>query len=203
MEGALFFLFSRVFSKPPTQELISKIIENQLLTLASLGSSHSKAQVLEENTWCEQQEEIEKDYARLFSVPSEVQILPYESYYRDEIPIGFGDWQNFSKIPIERGMRGFLGGPTVSKLKQLYESEGLFHNQDFPDLLDHMGCELEFLGHLYEKGDIKCAHRFFNEHLKMWGIDFLKKVEERAQTSFYKTASRSLQLFLKSNELFF
>ena len=112
-----------------------------------------------------------------------------------------GDWNNFKKPAVEKEVSGYLNGPSSSELRKLYASEGFFVAQDQMELPDHIGCELEFLGYLFENNKIEQAQIFFQKHLGKWCFQFLQRVETHAHTDFYKQGAHTLQRFLRSDKV--
>ncbi|MBI2608986.1 MAG: molecular chaperone TorD family protein [Deltaproteobacteria bacterium] len=196
------YFFSKIFSLPPSRAFVKEVIDQKIFTThLARFSKESEIEILESSAWLETISDIEVDYASLFSVPSSKKVALYESYYRDEIQIGFGDWKDFSKTSVQRGMKGFIVGPSSSQVKLLYQSEDFSIDQSMQDLPDHIGCELEFWGYLLKNGKKEKAATFFKEHLGVWGGFFAHKVFDNAHTDFYKNAACLLKMFLKRDSL--
>jgi len=193
----IFFTFSAVFSRPPQTRLIKAINHSHLFTLATvIHTSEENIVLVEKDQWIHELSDIEVDYAHLFSIPSSDHVIPYESYYIDRIKVGMGDWNNFKKPAVEKEVSGYLNGPSSSELRKLYAEEGFFVAQDQMELPDHIGCELEFLGYLFENNKVEKAKVFFQKHLGKWCFQFLQGVEAHARTDFYKKGAKTLHHFL-------
>lgn len=129
----------------------------------------------------------EVDYSRLFVGPFKLLAPPYGSVY------------------LEDGK--FMGNSTLDA-KGLYEREGL--DIVVKDAPDHISVELEFMYYLAIKeadarqnSDIEEAGRlhgqqvsFLQTHLGSWVEAFADRVEENAQTEFYKALARATRDFV-------
>jgi len=197
MKSGLYFTFSSLFSRPPTYDFIESVVKGRLFTLASvLERSQDQVNFIENQKWLSEVERLQLDFSRLFSVPSENAVIPYESYYLDRIPIGFGDWKDFSKTAAEVDMPGYISGPCLSSIKAFYASEGYMLDEQNSELPDHIGCELEFLGLLYQKNKLEVVQNFTRKHIGRWLNTFIGCVREKAKTDFYKKGAESLQYLM-------
>lgn len=114
------------------------------------------------------------DHARLFVGPSTLVAPPYGSMY------------------LEHGNQ--LMTESTLNVKKWYASEGM--DVAIKDIPDHIRIELEFMYYLafneiqagegQKKEWKKKQHRFLGQHLARWIKDFDRKVNEGADTAFYK-----------------
>ena len=137
---------------------------------------------------------LELDYAQLFVGPGEVHAPPWESVYRTEDRLVFGQ--------------------TTLDVRAFYQKNGLSipnMNQE-PD--DHFGLELAFMSVLAERtadayegktpgADVnnfiqeqKC---FLQEHLGQWAEEFIGRVKRFAKTSFYRDLATTTEGFIKQD----
>jgi TorA maturation chaperone TorD len=139
------------------------------------------------------------EHTRLFVGPGHVPAPPYESVYRQDVPV------------FERGL--LMGRPTIH-LRQQYAAAGLQLASDYTDLPDHIAAELEFMSFLCSKeagawraGDEKVAlghastqRLFLAEHLCRWVPAFCRAVAQHAQLDFYRAMGRLTQPFLDADQ---
>lgn len=105
------------------------------------------------------------EYTRLFVGPAEPPCPPYESVYRDE--------------------GGQVLGPMTRAVVTWYRSYDLEPDVEVPELPDHIGTELEFLGCLYRENETEAAKQFLEEHPREWIGQFLNEVREATDDPFY------------------
>ncbi len=132
-------------------------------------------------------DELRLDHARLFVGPFELVAPPFGSVYLD-------------------GKRTLMGESTRNAM-ELYRRAGLNMAEDFNNPPDHVIAELEFLAYLHSSrraadDDTQYLlrdlhHQFVRQHLGAWIEPFTSKMEQGAETGFYKLlapVSRSLVL---------
>ena len=134
------------------------------------------------------------DYARLFVGPGELLAPPYGSVY------------------LEEG-RVVMGSSTQDVVRR-HGDEGITVDPEFQELPDHIAAELEFLYLLAFRCREASARadeeafrtyrrkqaEFLRDHLLRWGPEFAARVEERAETGFYRALARCLRAFLAESE---
>jgi len=138
-------------------------------------------------------EELKADYAKLFLGPFTLLAPPYGSVYLD-------------------GERKIMGESTV-EVRNLYRRAGVDVSNDFHDAPDHIAAELEFTYFLIFKevealseSEVGRAIDFINQqkafmrdHLCAWVPKFTQRLEEVAETKFYKNLARATRAFLEEN----
>lgn len=132
------------------------------------------------------------DYSRLFLGPYELLAPPYGSVY------------------LEAGRR-VMGDSTVDTQNR-YREVGLDISKDFQEAPDHIVAELEFMYFLVFKeveaissSDVEAAvdyigkqESFLELHLVTWVTDFVNRIEENAQTEFYKNLGRCTRTYVNN-----
>jgi len=197
--------FAALFLNQPTHGLLGGLLTEQgASALDALFPGHPVAARFKElvehygrGTW--RDEDFLLDYESLFRVPGAAYIHPFESVYRD---------QNFAMGQPNRSM---ILGPNAREVARMYQAEGLGPREDFDELPDHLGVELEFMAFLCgqtaaaieaEDGETTTAlrtkqHVFLTEHLLTWSPDCLGKIEEGASTPLYRYLASLLKSFLE------
>ncbi|MBI4556122.1 MAG: molecular chaperone TorD family protein [Candidatus Hydrogenedentes bacterium] len=80
-----------------------------------------------------------QEFMRLFKVPGEDYVKPYESVYRDSREIG------------KKKVAGLLMGQCATDVKKWYQLAAVEVSGEYQDLHDHIALELNFLSHLCKK----------------------------------------------------
>lgn len=138
-------------------------------------------------------EALQVEFSRLFLGPFGVLAPPYGSVYLD-------------------GGRSLMGQSTADVVDR-YKREGLDVAEDFHDAPDHVAAELEFVYFLHLKalqaaedgrGDAASRYRdkrrqFLMEHLGAWISDLEKRIEENAQTEFFKDLTRAVTVLVQTD----
>jgi len=131
---------------------------------------------------------LEIDFTKLFVGPFGLLAPPYGSVYLES--------------------KRIMGDSTID-VRKLYEDEDL--EIIIKDAPDHIAMELEFMYYLIAKEiqstneknlrDIQIYQQkqkaFLNSHLARWLPEFAKKVQENAQTGFYKRLTRLTDVFIR------
>lgn len=122
------------------------------------------------------------EYERMFVGPGHLPCPPYESFWRDDVPIDL--WHS-------------LMGPAAADLRQLYRELGVDMAEDAAELPDHVAVEFEALAYALSRADGgRLAERLIGEHLGKWLPRFCKQVAEQARHPFYgKLAATTLDWF--------
>jgi len=112
------------------------------------------------------------DYERLFVGPGQVPCPPYESFWREDVPVD---------------IRRTLMGPCTADLKRMYLELGLRVSSRAGELPDHIAIELEAMAYALsfdETGPV--ARQIFEEHLARWLPRLCRAVAHEAEQSFYR-----------------
>ena len=132
-------------------------------------------------------EQLKIDYTQLFVGPFKLLAPPYGSFYLED-----------SKI---------MGDSTID-VRNRYEQEGL--DIVIKDAPDHIAMELEFIYYLIvrqsqaaNEEDIQLYQQkqqsFLCSHLTGWLPEFTEKVQENAQTEFYKKLAALTKIFVQKD----
>ena len=112
------------------------------------------------------------EHERLFVGPGPVPCPPYESFWREDVPID---------------VRRSLMGPCTADLRRLYAELGLEMAPAGGELPDHIAVELEALGYaLSSEPGYAQARAIFFEHLRRWLPRLCRAVAHEAQAPFYR-----------------
>lgn len=146
-----------------------------------------------EETPCD--EELLRDYARLFVGPFELEAPPYGSLYLEE---------------PDR-----VCGLSTHEVEEFYKSHGLQLTLKEP--ADHVSAELEFMSFLIAEqesavgsGDeeraadlLEAQRYFFSRYVSLWMSAFAAKIIEHAGTKFYQSlGAATLRHIQNENELY-
>lgn len=142
------------------------------------------------------------EYARLFAVPGEQAVRPYESVYCDMLTIDSSTACSayFESEPQIGGLAGFLHGPSASAVREAYRQAGFELDPTIHELPDHLAIELEFMGRLLERGDVEQAETFFTEHLGRWVFRCLEEIKQKTHSGFYRAVTDTLMSFLQREQ---
>lgn len=182
-----YFLFARLFREAPTPELLQEIVQHRVLSNA-------------DSQWPHQAEAIAVEYARLFAVPGEQAVQPYESVYCDTLTIDETTACSpyfFPEPQRDGGLTGFLHGSSTIAVREAYRQAGFELDPTAHELPDHLAVELEFMGRLLERGATEEAAAFFRDHLGRWVFPCLSEIQQRAQRGFFRDAVASLTEFMQ------
>jgi TorA maturation chaperone TorD len=112
------------------------------------------------------------EYERLFVGPGQVPCPPYESFWREDVPID---------------IRRTLMGPCTADLKRIYLELGLQVSSRSGELPDHIAIELEALAYALSFDETEpVARQLFQEHLSRWLPRLCRAVAHEAAEVFYR-----------------
>ena len=115
--------------------------------------------------------ELLSEYERLFVGPGTVPCPPYESYWRDDVPVH---------------LRRSLMGPCVGELRLLYGEMGLRMPEGAGELPDYVAAELEAVAYALSTDHAAVAGQLFRDHLGLWLPKLCRAVAREASLSFYR-----------------
>lgn len=121
------------------------------------------------------------EYERLFVGPGMVPCPPYESYWRQDVPID---------------IRRTLMGPCVGDLTRLYAQLGL-GLEDTPEMADHVAVELEALGVALASGHPEVARALLADHLLVWIARLGRAVARETTSAHYARLARVTRSWLE------
>jgi putative dimethyl sulfoxide reductase chaperone len=112
------------------------------------------------------------DYERLFVGPAQVLCPPYESCWRDDVPIDI--WHS-------------LMGPCTADLRELYRCLDVDTPAGSAELPDHIAVEFEALAYALSRPDgLDVARTLLTDHLARWLPRLCKGVAKAACLQFYR-----------------
>ena len=191
--ASAYLCFARLFREAPTPALLQQLREHGVL-------AH-----VEDAQWFNQAEAIAVEYARLFAVPGEHAVQPYESAYCDTLTIDTSTACSsyFASEPPPTGLTGFLYGPSAVAVCNAYRRAGFELDPARHVLPDHLAIELEFMGRLLGRGECEAAKVFFSEHLGRWVCRCLEDMRQRTATGFYRVVADAAGAFLQQEQRLF
>ena len=201
-KASVYLFFSRLFREVPSSSLLNEIAKKKLLTLAYHffeEDSPEEISFFEATDLGDRAEEIAIEYTSLFVAPGEYFRPPYESFYCDTLTIdtSTADSPYFRSGCMMEGMRGFIYGSSAKAVEKTYREVGFELDPKFHDLPDHVACELEFVGRLYQKEKVDTAARFIKSNLARWIFQFLDNLEKQERSVFYQKVAMSLKNFIE------
>ncbi len=111
-------------------------------------------------------------YERLFVGPGQVPCPPYESFWREDVPVD---------------IRRTLMGPCTADLKRTYLELGLQVSPRLGELPDHIAIELEAIAYALSSDETgPVARKLFQEHLARWLPRLCRAVAHEAGDGFYR-----------------
>jgi TorA maturation chaperone TorD len=112
------------------------------------------------------------EYERLFVGPGQVPCPPYESFWREDVPVD---------------IRRTLMGPCTADLKRIYLELGLQVSSGSGELPDHIAIELEAMAYALSFDETEpVARQLFEEHLARWLSRLCRAVAHEAEAGFYR-----------------
>ena len=202
-KSGVYFLFSRLFREAPDSLVLHKIVEKKLLTFSHyFFEEHEQLTegILEEIDWKTKVENIAVEYTALFVAPGDHAICPYGSFYCDSIVIdtSTADSCYFPSESIrDWGIKGLIAGPSSNVVKRAYFEQGYRIDIGGYRLPDHIACELEFVGRMYQEGKIDVVQAFLRNFFAPWIFLFLDKVKQQNYSDFYQKVAFSLEKFMQ------
>ncbi len=112
------------------------------------------------------------EHERLFVGPGPVPCPPYESFWREDVPID---------------IRRSLMGPCTAELRQLYAALGLELAPASGEMPDHVAVELEALAYAASSPTTYAqARALFSDHLRRWLPRLCRAVAHETESDFYR-----------------
>ena len=200
-----YLLLARLLRTAPSEALLKEVVQNGLLTLVERIGHPATAGVMldpaEDVRWPDQVQTIAVDFARLFAVPGEHAVRPYESAYCDTIEIDASTaCSTYVHSAPSCSVTGLLHGPSATAVRAVYRQAGFELDPAVGELPDHVAVELEFVGRLLERAAEREAAAFFQAHLGRWVFRCLHGIKRHAQIAFYRTVADVAETFLRFEE---
>lgn len=160
-------LLAHFWSRPIDCELAlwRESVEEEAAVWRRLGGSAKVFSVKDSDALLE-------EYERLFVGPGPVPCPPYESYWREDVPVD---------------IRRSLMGPCTEVLKDRYRMLGLEFNAGCGELPDHLAVELEALAVAVDSEQFHpVARLLFGDHLRKWVPRLCRAVAHETDEPFYR-----------------
>lgn len=143
--------------------------------------------------------ELQLDYDRLFCVPGPNLTFPYESCYTH---------RNID------GTFGRLWQEPARDMQRILKEWKIEFAEGWDLIPDHIAVELFFMAELcHRRANAKGTDdgeairnwqiNFFHQHLSPWVFEFLNRLEEKAETAFYRGGAKLLREFLTEEKVDF
>lgn len=182
VKGRLYAFLSSLFITEPSKGLVRDLRD----IMNILGFPDMKVCSIEELT---------REYYDLFVVPNPRYVRPYESVYRDRIPLEFVGNPEAGLMPKRKYVKGLLMGKSTRDVLRYYREAGVYPSTDLPD---HLGNEIAFLGYLLKKAKeisdsesekfLRLYIDFKKNHLLKWIGKIIKRVKDVESTGYYSSA---------------
>ncbi|MGA2528234.1 MAG: molecular chaperone TorD family protein [Acidimicrobiales bacterium] len=171
--GAAADLLSHFWSRPLPEEVDSWVEAQELLSETHrLVSSEPATEPVELPAGADEAPALLDEFERLFVGPGQVPCPPYESFWREDVPVD---------------IRRTLMGPCTAELKELYRELGLQVSAGSGELPDHIAIELEALAYsLSSEATDAVAERLFAEHLAKFLPRLCRAVTHDSESPFYR-----------------
>lgn len=138
-------------------------------------------------------ESLRVEYSNLFVVPLDQYVKPYESVYKT----------------------GLVYREPAIEVKKMYEKAGAGIPEEFKDLPDHVGLELEFIHFLCQKEAQLWNHEnepealtvrkmekdFLSQHLITWVPALCDEINKKTKNPFYRTMAKITRDFVLSDKV--
>jgi TorA maturation chaperone TorD len=186
----LYCFLSRVFRAPLSASMLRKIRSKTFMeALSAAGVTLDSGFVA--GTEASLLEALAVDFTYLFHGPGG-HIAPYES------------------VQTARD-GGELNGPAATAVRHAIETSGFHVDPEARQLPDHIAVELEIMSALLRREAdawreidrvevLRCRddqRSFFISHLGVWGQEFGRRIQEKAETSFYRAVGKLLADFIE------
>ncbi len=165
-------LLAHWWSRPVAQEIDSWISWREIAaTLAEAHGAASAVAVLCSPALAGDVENLLAEYERLFVGPGRVPCPPYESYWRDDVPVH---------------LRRSLMGPCTEDLRRIYADMGLRIAAGTGEMPDQVAVELEGLSvALGSSGMLDAAKQLYKGHIAVWLPKLCRAVAHESAHPFY------------------
>ncbi len=204
-------LLAGVYAEPPSARLVQSIVDGALPSaLRDAGLDRWAAELegrVDGKNGRTLDQEMEIEYARLFSVPGPDGVAPYQSLYLvhedDLVPKPNGG----------RSHRRLLWGGSTVAVQRAYSEAGLTVGGELRDVPDHIGLELQFMHHLCSREaealnsgmcgeaeeSVRQQRRFLENHLLLWLDAFCQAVSCATDHPFYQAMAALTLAFVHSD----
>lgn len=140
-----------------------------------------------------------QEFMNLFKVPGGQYITPYESVFRDARDVG------------GKRVKGLLMGQSAVNVQNWYKLAAVEISDEYQDLPDHIGLELNFMVHLCGKEQEfadnddqarltrawEIERDFLRAHVIPWAQQLRDKLYDKTQHAFFRTVADLLVEFTR------
>jgi len=191
-----------LYSTPPTADTVGPMTEDEFaayLEQLFAPSAGRMKRFLQGFTGDEKSyRALKLEYDALFRVPGDRYTRPYESVHREKQTIG------------GHSMDGPVRGAATRIVQNIYALAGATISNDFKELPDFIGLELEFMCFLciqeaeaWKQDNAEMASRyrgwqqvFLDEHLTRWVEPFCQELYARAESDFFRGLAELTQEYV-------
>ncbi len=192
------------FLAPPTEQLLHALMAEEFLAGADgLFGARGCDALKQYQRSVEQAPDLPRqthqEFMNLFKVPGEQYITPYESVFRD------------TREVAGKQVRGLLMGQSAANVQKWYRLAAVEISDEYNDLPDHIGLEVNFLAHLCAKEQEftdrddqarltrvwEMERDFLAAHVVSWVEQLRDKLYDKSQHAFFRTLADLLVEFTK------
>lgn len=192
----IYRLLARLYREGPGQDIIKPLLTEDTLAQLAQGEANEDSRkgcrMMDEELKAQESLEayeakLRQDYTRLFIGPGEIKAPPWESVYRSQERLLFGE--------------------ETLAVREFYQSFGVSIKNLYREPDDHLSLELEFMSWLCAKaleelpgGEwkryLEGQEKFLREHLLEWVPAFTRDMENNAETAFFRGLASFTRGFL-------
>jgi TorA maturation chaperone TorD len=198
-----------VFLAPPTPELLRRVRAAEFRA--------AFADWVELSAWngtdADSLDALVSEYNRLFVVPREGYVPPYESVFTDVVEIAYSPHMISGAGEMPTRVRELLWGPSTVAVERAYAQAGFAVARVAGVPPDHLGVELQFLARLCDEQSAawsaddtpearrleKLEREFLRAHPLRWVAQFRERVEGVSAREFYRACARLCESFLQTS----
>ena len=203
----IYRFFAALWLAPPSEALLARMRTAEFR--AACADGVTEAQWNEMDT--ESLEALVREYHRLFVVPGEAYVPPYESVYTDVIEVEYSPHRISGAGDMPTRVGGLLWGPSTMAVARAYAAAG-FTVTRAGEPPDHLGIELQFLARLCEEQASawsaddapeavrlqKIEQEFLIAHPLRFVAAWRARVEMMSTRLFYRVWAQWCESFLQS-----
>jgi len=190
----IYAYLGQAFCEPPTKDSLAAILSESFLNSASILFCQGNFEKLQQYQATAEvdsdfEQQAHQEFMNLFKVPGSQYLTPYESVYRD------------SREVAGENVKGLLMGSSAVEVQQWYKLAALDISEEYKDLPDHIGLELNFLAYLCMKEQEfaragvqskltrtwEMQRDFLTAHIVRWIGDLRTRLYEKSQHAYFRT----------------
>jgi len=189
----LYAYLASAFSEPPCEDSLNALRQQPFIDAAKVLFREAESSVMREDRLAsaastEGLESARQEFANLFIVPGPQYVTPYESVFRDT--------REVAGEPV----KGLLMGQPAMDVMQWYRLAALEIAEEYEELPDHIGLELNYLSELCAKevefaaeGNTSKLSRaremqrdFLAGHVVLWVDDLCEKIHQKTRLPYFR-----------------